>query len=277
MADLNDVKQAFDRFPANPFYSAQPAVEPRQRYLIAMTPRSGSTLLAQQLSTRCGLGHPGEFLNEGFIAHFQHLFPTPSLEDFERFLLASFTTSHGVFGFKSDWFRFRQAREIGYLPRIYERIDLAILLRRRDFLAQAVSLAISMQSGIWHDNDVWFTPPEQAYASLTYDPKMILQNVRGLMEQEYQWERFACESRIPILRLDYEDFVGGIDQTLRTIVSALGQDIDIAPSRSVGGALRPTPSSVNSTWRLRFLASHGGLIERCQAMRGALSVRDLIA
>lgn len=41
--------------------------DPRSRYIIAMTPRSGSSYLCDVLSKTRRFGMPGEFLNEDFI------------------------------------------------------------------------------------------------------------------------------------------------------------------------------------------------------------------
>lgn len=269
--DLYDVKRAYNRLPSHPFYSSQSPVTPRSKYLIAMTPRSGSTMLGQELSRRYGLGHPGEFLNEGFIGNFEHLFPTPSLSDFQRFLLNNFTTPDGIFGFKADWFRYARARELEYLPRVYENIDLYIYMRRRDFVGQAVSLAIAMQSGIWHDTNMRFRQARQVYAHLAYDEAMITENVLGLMEQEYSWETYFEDIPGRVIPICYEDLVGSLDAILHQIGLALGAQPTAPQTRSFAPTMQPTPSTVNAEWRARYIENQGPLVDYWQAHRGRVS------
>ncbi len=269
--DLYDVKRAYNRLPPHPFYSHQTTVTPRSKYLIAITPRSGSTLLAQQLSRRYGLGHPGEFLNEGFIANFEHLFPTPNLADFQRFLLNSFTSPEGIFGFKADWFRYARARELEYLPRVYENIDLYIFMRRRDFVGQAVSLAIAMQSGIWHESNIRFERSETVYAGLVYDEDMIAGNVLSLMEQEYGWTNYFETVSARVIPVFYEDVATSLDTILFQIGAALGAMPVEEAARNFAAAMKPTPSRVNAEWRQRFLDRRSDLVDHWTPRRGRVS------
>jgi LPS sulfotransferase NodH len=269
--DLYDVKRAYNRLPSHPFYSGRPLITPRSKYMIAITPRSGSTMLAQELSRRYGLGHAGEFLNEGFIANFEHLFPTPSLSDFQRFLLTSFTSPEGIFGLKTDWFRYARARELEYLPRVYENIDLYIYMRRRDFVGQAVSLAVAMQTGIWHDTNFRFSRAEQVYANLVYDERMIADNVLSLMEQEYGWETYFQSVSARVIPIFYEDLAGALEDVLAEIGAALGAQPVGGLERGLAPALKPTPSRVNAAWRARFLESQAALVDHWEACRGRTS------
>ena len=266
------MKRAYNRIPSHPFYNAQPPVLPRAKYMVAITPRSGSTLLAQELSRRYGLGHPGEFLNEGFIANFEHLFPTPNLADFQRFLLNSFTSPEGIFGFKADWFRYARARELEYLPRVYENIDLYIYLRRRDFVGQAVSLAVAMQSGIWHETNIRFERADSVYANLVYDEAMIAENVLSLMEQEYRWETYFDRAAGRVIPLYYEDISQSLDATLFQVGALLGARPTGEATRSFAPQMKPTPSRVNGEWRARFLESQGALVDHWEAHRGRTAV-----
>ena len=123
--ELEQIVEAFGQRSPNPFYRDYRGDAPKRRYLIAMTPRSGSTMLARQLSA-LDIGHPQEFLNEGFIANFDLLFPPPNLSDFEQFIVSNYTSKNGVFGLKADYHRFAHSRKIGYLSALYSDIDVYI-------------------------------------------------------------------------------------------------------------------------------------------------------
>jgi len=235
-----------------------------------MTPRSGSTFLSQHISRRLNLGHPAEYLNEGFIANFEHLFPPPSLNDFENFVLTNFTSSTGVFGLKTDWWRFKRARELNYLSRLYEDVDLTIFLMRKDLLSQTISLTISMQTGIWHDSNIQFSAADKAYENLVYDEDMLMENLRGLVVSEYFWTRHLEESPKPVIRLLYEDAIADLEAVTTEIAAAL--DVPMAPGHAAWGtsAMRRVPSPVNAEWKTRFLTNHQDLVESWTRQRGEI-------
>src|SRR3954463_4499536 len=78
--------------PPSPFFSTYAGAQPPdRRYLIATTARSGSTFLRARIADYGELGFPMEFLNESYVAEFDRLFPSPSLQDLESYVAASFT------------------------------------------------------------------------------------------------------------------------------------------------------------------------------------------
>jgi LPS sulfotransferase NodH len=252
--------------PANPYYRGFPAVTPRLRYLIAMTPRSGSTLLARQLSA-CGVGHPQEFLNEAFLLRFEELFPDPSLADLESFLLGHYTSKDGVFGLKSDWTRLNAARQADYLPALHSGFDLYVYLTRRDFLSQAISLTVAQQSGVWEEVQARYAEPD-VYTRLAYDEAQIMDNVTALMEHEYQWTKFLQCVKRPVLKLSYEQLAANPGAAVASIAGELGLAIPYGLVPDGAAAIQPAPSRVNSEWRLRFLARRREVVETWSRARG---------
>lgn len=252
--------------PGNPYYRSLPSVAPRLRYLIAMTPRSGSTLLARQLSA-CGVGHPQEFLNEAFLLRFEEMFPVPSLADLEGFILGHYTSSDGVFGMKSDWTRLNAAREADYLPALHEDFDLYVYLTRSDFLSQAISLSVSQQSGVWEEVQARYAEPD-VYARLAYDEAQIMDNIAALMEHEYQWTKLLqCVNR-PVLRLTYEQLAANPEAVVASIAGELGLAVPYGLRGDGAAAIQPVPSRINSDWRRRFLAAHSDVVETWSRARG---------
>ena len=250
----------------NPFYRGFPAVTPRLRYLIAMTPRSGSTLLARQLSA-CGIGHPQEFLNEAFLLRFEELFPDPNLTDLQNFILGHYTSSDGVFGLKADWTRLTAARAADYLPELHCRFDLYIYLTRSDLLGQAISLTVAQQSGVWEEVQARYAGAD-AYAGLAYDEAQIMDNIAALMEHEYQWTKFLQCVKRPVLRLTYEQLATNLDAAVASIASELGLTIPYVLPGDPATPIQPLPSRVNSEWRLRFLARRRDVVQHWARARG---------
>jgi LPS sulfotransferase NodH len=253
--------------PGNPYYRSFAKVTPRLRYLIAMTPRSGSTLLARQLSAR-GIGHPQEFLSESFFLRFEELFPAPGLADFEAFVLSHYTSIDGVFGMKSDWTRFNSAQCQGFFPGLHSDFDLCIYLTRRDLLSQSISLTVAQQSGVWEEIQARYVAPEELYANLAYDEAQIMDNIAALMEHEYQWVQTLQRMNRPVIRLTYEEFVANPDAILAAIGQQLGLSVPHALPLPAAVPIQPVPSRVNSEWRLRVLAKHRDLVEGWARSRG---------
>jgi LPS sulfotransferase NodH len=265
--ELSRIVDDFGQRAANPFYRNFGADSPRVRYLIAMTPRSGSTLLARQLSA-LSVGHPQEFLNEGFIASFDLLFPTPSLSDFESFVVSNFTSSDGVFGLKADWSRFKRATEINYLPRMQGEFDLYVYLRRNDFVSQAISLEIAAQTGIWEESSARYANIEDLYSNLKYDEAALAGNIIAIMEQEYQWTKYLQRKNAPVLKFTYEDIVANLDDVAWKIAKAVGVSADRPLAGPQHYPLKPVPSRVNSEWKLRFLAQNHDFVAQWTRRRG---------
>jgi LPS sulfotransferase NodH len=264
---LSELIQERRSRPSNPYYRSVPKLTPRLRYLIAMTPRSGSTLLSRQLSA-CGIGHPQEFLNEAFLLRFEELFPNPSLADFEAFVLGHYTSTDGVFGLKTDWTRLNSAQRMDYLPALHSDFDLYIYLTRRDLLSQAISLTVAQQSGVWEEVQARYASPELLYANLAYDEAQIMDNIAALMEHEYQWTKFLQCVKRPVLRLTYEQLTANSDAIIASIGQHLGLSVPHAQAAASAAAIEAMPPRVNSEWRLRFLAKHRELVEGWARARG---------
>ena len=263
---LSDVVEERRSRASNPFYRGFPAVTPRLRYLIAMTPRSGSTLLARQLSA-CGIGHPQEFLNEAFLLRFEELFPNPNLTDFQSFVLGHYTSSDGVFGLKADWTRLAAAQNADYLPAVHSDFDLYIYLTRGDLLGQAISLTVAQQSGLWEEVQARYASSE-AYARVAYDEAQIMDNIAALMEQEYQWTKFLQRVKRPVLRVTYEQLNSNLNAAIAMIAGELGMTAPCLLRSDCPAPIKPLPSRVNSEWRLRFLSHHRGLVQLWARARG---------
>ena len=263
---LSDIVDERRSRPANPFYRRHSSASPRLRYLIATTPRSGSTLLARELSAH-GIGHPQEFLNEAFLLRFEELFPEPSLDDFQSFVLGHYTSGDGVFGLKADWTRLNEARAADYLPELHSHFDLYIYLTRRDHLSQAISLTIAQQSGLWEEVQARYADPH-VYARLAYDEAQIQDNIAALMEHEYQWTKFLQCVKQPVLRLSYEQLAANPGAAVASIGAELGLTVPYALHAGNDAAIQPVSSRVNSEWRLRFLARHRDLVRTWASARG---------
>jgi trehalose 2-sulfotransferase len=232
-------------------------------YLVCATQRSGSTLLCELLRATEVAGVPDEYFENlretGLARQPRQYFEDPSVQDiagrlaptvpgrpeqpgeFEawfRYVLQRATTGNGVFGAKMMWNYFDEFRlRMGGLPGLAdlssfnERLDVVfprlkiIFIRRRDKVAQAVSLWKAIQTQQWRtesgsddDRDDEETP------RAVYDYRAIEHLLNALHRWDARWEDwFHATGREPI-RVIYEEFATTRAATIGRVLDALGVD-----------------------------------------------------
>ena len=251
-------------------------------YLVCATQRSGSTLLCELLKGTDVAGVPDEFFetlrSTGRPRQPRQYFEDPSVADiadrlaalepgepeqpgdFEgwfHYALQRGTTANGVFGAKMMWnyfddFRDR-VRELPGLaePTFNEALDVVfpnlriIFVRRRDKVAQAVSLWKAIQTQQWRDE-----ADEQLQQPAEYDYRAIKYLVGALHRWDAKWEDwFHATGRKPI-RVIYEDFVDARAATVGRVLDELGVDPP-EPDRD-RRPMRRQADQLSSTWVARF-------------------------
>jgi LPS sulfotransferase NodH len=236
--------------PPSPFFARVAPAAPVRRYLIATSARSGSTFLCARIADYAELGFPMEFINESYISEFDRLFPNPSLEDYERYITASFASQQGIFGLKTDWWRFREARSLGVFDKLLDPLDLIVHLRREDFVAQAVSLALAVETDVWHGRDVHERPLDEWHGQVAYDAAKVKAHARNILNQEYHWRRFITETGAPALDLVYEEVAKDVDSAIRGIAEAF--DLRLGSKPKPADAIRQARSGAARAWCERF-------------------------
>jgi trehalose 2-sulfotransferase len=257
--------------PPSPFFATYAGAQPpAKRYLIATTARSGSTFLCARIADYGELGFPMEFLNESYVAEFDRLFPNPSLEDLEHYVAASFTSRSGIFGVKTDWWRFQEARNLGFLDGLVGKpFDLVVHLRRRDFVAQAVSLALAVETDVWHGRDVHQDDLQAWHQGVGYDAKKLEGHARNILNQEYYWRGYIESSGAPHIEMDYEDVARDVDGAIKAVAEAFRVRVTVRPPRSE--AIRQARSDVARRWRDRFAEECGDFVAFWTKHRGLIS------
>jgi LPS sulfotransferase NodH len=255
--------------PSSPFFARLAAERPTKRYLIATTGRSGSTFLCSRIADYGELGFPMEFLNESYISEFDRLFPNPSLEDYERYVTGSFASRQGIFGVKTDWWRFYEARKLGLFGALIEPLDLIVHLKRDDFVAQAVSLALAVESNVWHDRDVNSENLDAWHADCVYDAGKVKEHARNLLNQEYHWRNFIAAAGAPTIELVYEDVAKDVDSAIRSLADAFDLRLPAKPPKAE--AVRQAKSAVAKEWAARFREECDDFIEFWREYRGLIT------
>lgn len=244
---------------------------PEKRYLIATTGRSGSTFLCKRIADHGTLGFPMEFLNESYIAEFDRLFPNPNLDDYCRYITWAFTSPDRVFGAKTDWWRFQIARSQGVADQLLGELDLVVHLRRRDFVAQAVSLSLAVDTGVWHHRDVGAELLDNWHANSTYDAEKIKHHARNILNQEFYWRRFIETTGVRCLEMDYEDVSTDVDGAISRIAGELG--VRLGGDAPASDTVHATRSDVSQDWRWRFREECEDFVTFWDEYRGVITAQ----
>ncbi|MBU9232469.1 Stf0 sulfotransferase family protein [Burkholderia multivorans] len=203
----------------------------RRTYTIAFTPRCGSTALSNALA-HAGVGCPTEYFQYPYDA--QSPFGRAPSGDFSRDIeaLVRERSANGIFGAKimhdhrahlDDWLESSVAR--------YATLDDVlpnhrwIYIRREDSIAQAVSLYIADESGIWHmptDADTDVPEPD-----IRYDFLAILAKLTMLLSHEANWDAYFRKTGIQPLRTSYE----ALSAAPAPFLEALAAHLDVPADR----------------------------------------------
>lgn len=238
-------------------------------YVIATSPRTGSTLLTEALSATRQAGSPDEFfdIHPKNEQNWANRFRIPPGASYIDHLQAATRTQNGVFGFKLHWHQM-PALSNRLLERRPDAESLArrpvfdllqerfpgirfVWLTRRNKVAQAISYYRAAETNIWR---VWGDNRPAAPASARkadYSRAGIERHLRMLNNMDAGWQRFFAVHKITALPLVYEDFVQSYEPTVRRVLAFLGLSTDglIVPPP----ALQRLGNAESEEWERRFL------------------------
>ena len=241
-------------------------------YLLCVSPRSGSTLLCDLLAQTGVAGRPNAFFRPGSIAGFCRSFgvaPTDAAtfgQDYIAAAIRAGTGDTGVFGMRTNW---------DALPGLLDRLravdgdgdDLTVLerafgpcrfvhLARADLVAQAVSLTIAEQTGLWHRNADGSDRENFDLAEVArYDAAQISRELAGLQAARAGWADWFARTAITPLRMTYEGLSADPVGTLAQVLHHIGQDRDHA-KRATPGTMK-LATGLNADWAARYRTDHG--------------------
>lgn len=196
-----------------------------KKYLIVcFTPRSGSSWLTDLVQRLGLLGGAGEYLNPQFVPKIFERYPATSLPDYVNRVLKGTATSNGVASIEVTWFHLKNyASAIGLkpfankLPKPFDADAYYVWLRRRDFVAQAVSLYRATKTGVFHSTER--VPDSGRPKVVEFDAAEIKSWVEHILQQEYGFERWFAANNLKPLRIFYEDTTASSEFTLKSLLS----------------------------------------------------------
>lgn len=210
-------------------------------YVIASVQRTGSSLLARGLWETGVAGAPNEYFNPLQRRLFDERWGSLDDPGYVERLRRHRTSANGLFGVKVH------SGHLGHLA-----VGLPDLLgparyiatTRVDVVAQAVSLEIARQTGMW-TSDLSGSGREPAYRR-----EAITRRLAEIRRAEIEWERFFARHSIEPLRLTYEAVAENYESSLRTALEFLGVDGAAVPI--VPPSLQPVASATARDWYERF-------------------------
>jgi LPS sulfotransferase NodH len=255
-------------------------------YIMAATPRSGSTLLCDLLSGSGIAGQPQSYYRREDIPDYARAWGVPSPdvigdEAFERTYLEAVrragTGRTGIFGLRLMWSSVMElsVRLSTIQPDPLDdaaRFELAfgkplyIHLSRQDRVAQAVSLLKAKQSGLWHRAADGTERERLALpVPLVYDANRLGRLVDELETDDAAWNRWFSQFGVEPLRLTYEVLAAAPQAVLAQVLSALALDASIAASVDTRTAKLADETSLEWAHRFRRASKIGAAESLTQA------------
>jgi trehalose 2-sulfotransferase len=221
-------------------------------YIVASTPRCGSTFLCSLLWQTGVLGAPSEYWNchksgarKTIGIRMMERLEATSGQDYLTKLLARRTSKNGVFGVKVHFFDFQEV--LRGFPQVLELLAPVtfINIEREDKIAQAISLARSLQTG------TWIAGSNKPRPTVTYDRELISRCLGSLETQKLGWTRWFDANRIDPHVVTYEKLAADTAGVVFGIVKLLGAQDDEPHEIQVRTVERQSDGT-NKEWAVRF-------------------------
>lgn len=240
-------------------------------YIICGTPRTGSTLLCDLLTSTGRAGAPDSFFGRQFIPWWAEQWGLPSAEtlgepEFSKVYLDAATRvgkgGTGMFGLRlmrenvDDLDGFIERVFPGFAPgrarfeRAFGKVCYVHLFRE-DKLAQAVSLVKAEQTGLWHvapdgTEIERLAPPREP----VYDFGRLRRQVEELEGYDRAWNPWFKAQGVTPLRVGYESLAADPAGTLIRICGGLG--IDAPDAADVRPGVAKLSDAVSEDWMRRY-------------------------
>jgi LPS sulfotransferase NodH len=250
---------------------------PRRTLLLCSHPRSGSTLLGEDLYASGAFACPLEYFHRGFRPAFAERWQAPLLQTMRSAAHRHRTDATGLFSSKLFWKDIEdivdeldpalaaQLRECPVGAQAYRRLHALlgdwfpnpsfIHLTRKDRLRQAISALLAIQTQQWR------AIPGQGRAlplhAIAYDYQRILALVAAIDYSHAHWAAYFAANGITPLSACYEDLQADGAPALRALFDALGY-AGALPARR----MQRQAASASEQWLARFLRDHHARLSR---------------
>ena len=232
-------------------YDLNHGKRPNKFYIVASSYRSGSTHLCRLLWETGVMGAPWEYLNyENDMRVMALRLGANGVVDYFNKLLACRTSRNGVFGAKAHFHHFEAALKT--FPGMLQAISPVqfISINRRDRLAQAVSMAKSIQT------NAWLSLSRPRRTPLFYSAEFIEACLDEINTQARGWEQWFAANNITPYHVDYESLLADRKKVIDEILSLMGVAAD-EPDSIVLPNVERQADAINAEWISRYRADTG--------------------
>lgn len=187
-------------------------------YFIAITARSGSTMLCSMMEKVGDFGIPDEYLNpRGPFTMYHSKFGGQNIQEYLENIQNRLKSD--VLGIKTAFLDFYPfAALFAQIPPKYANF---IYLTRLDVFSQAVSLWSAKKTHLWHST----TGTKSKIEIGDYNYSEIFYTLLQIIEERVKWEIYFSINGIVPLRLNYEDICNNHIKAISSIAVFLGIEI----------------------------------------------------
>ena len=217
----------------------------KRKHFIAMTSRTGSTLLCDEL-VRFGL-LAGEYFNTARIARLKE---SLGLRDYGELCAhyASESAPNGTFAVKGTIQMLMPLFLVGEFPASLPQWKF-VYMSRQNVVLQAISIVIATKSGTWLSR----VKPSHQITDADYSAAEISAQMRSIFRGRAWLELFFAGYGITPLRLSFEELTDDRAGTVDRVVKHLG----LAPDEEFARAhprepLKSQMTDLNAEWERRF-------------------------
>lgn len=207
---------------------------PKRSYIVAATPRTGSSLLCEGLAATGIAGRPAEVFAPDFRGMWYKYWSLGQSASFPNYLDAAFrygTTSNGVFGLKIQWMHVaRLARDLSFAGNSDDVLESLFLnaafinIVRRDRRAQAFSWFRAIATNEW-----WrFNGDQKTQTEPAFDGEAVRALEVKISQQQSAWEQYFLKRRIEPLIVEYEILTEDYQGQVARVLDFLRLDISAA-------------------------------------------------
>lgn len=232
-------------------------------YIICATPRSGSTLFCQYLASTGVAGVPETYFRKEDLHEYAkqwQILRSDGSYDFADYLEATReagSTNNGVLALRIMWITLKEVtaylsglypnlagNELGLLEGAFGRLKF-IYLRRKDLVAQAISLYRAQQTGYWHvdEGQVPERPP-------AFDFDAINSFVAMLRQDNLDWQAWFGEAGVEPMPISYEDFTSNPKTTITEILRFL--KIELPANTELRASNQRLADEMTTLWLNRY-------------------------
>ncbi len=243
-------------------------IDVKKTYAVIMTPRSGSTWLTHEVASYDVLSCPDEYFNINGMALSLKSNPCNSIVEYYDIVNTKMMSDRGIFGFEISYFDLEKLEKEVSLLTLMRGERYFINLTRKNFVAQAVSLFIAVETGLYHRFEN--SADQNNTSSLpAYDKDKILHWSVHILQQEFGIRKWIADHGVSTLEVTYESMKVDIDAVVANIAMHIHYT-DLLPQKRLGAnATIKLAHSISSDYEMRFRSDFPSWCDEWQIHRGA--------